>query len=67
MKLDFQIWHYKIQNEAYHETYGTSNSLRENTSTSTEAKDYCPTYKKFLQINNKTINNQGKRQQPSRK
>ena len=29
------------------------NSLRENTATSTEAKNYYPTYKKFLQINNK--------------
>jgi len=33
----------------------------------TEAKDYYPTYKKFLKIDNKTINNQTKRQPPSRK
>lgn len=67
---DSTTWRVTISilwNGQYQLHWKTSNSLKENTATNSEATDHYCRYRRFLQISNKNTNNQTKkRQQPSR-
>ena len=67
---DSTTWRVTIsvsRNGQYKRHWKTSNSLRENTATNSEATDHYCRYRRLLQISNKNTNNQAKkRQQPSR-